>query len=260
VTYNLRTDYVPQEDIDRLKIDHPEVELGHYDYCPTCKKTGSYFWQGKNQSCDCEYQLQLYKHYLNSGIGATYQELDWSDWYADPELANLFRYTYLEKPFVERGMGMFLWGDFGTGKTMLATLVLKDLIKRGKRCYAITVEALIDEFTKGWGSDEDKRWYERRVKNAEVLLLDELGKERNRGALAASTVDNLLRHRVDSGKPTLITTNWDPKYIGIEYGGPALRRIYEKSLAQKFVGTDVSSDINARNISEVMNGITRPII
>jgi DNA replication protein DnaC len=259
--YNIKADALSTADAERLaeRFPHLGVDVGPYDYCPTCKKTGSYRWRGEVHECDCFEQLQLHKHYLNSGIGVPYQRLGWDDWMGDPALVEVAR-LYLAKDYVDRGMGMFVWGDIGTGKTMLTTLVLKELVKRGKRCYAITAEELIDEFTKGWASNEDKRWYERKVKRCEVLLLDDLAKERNRGDLPKTTIDNLLRSRVQAGLPTLVTTNYEPKYLGIDYGSAALRLLHEQSLPVEMRGTDVSLAVNARNNQEMLDGEVRPIL
>lgn len=261
-TYNIKADALSTEDATRLaqRFPHLGVDVGPYDYCPTCAKTGRYTWRGVERECDCFEQLQLHKHYLNSGIGVPYQRLGWDDWHGDPEAARTVRDTYLRGAFVDRGMGLFLWGDIGTGKTMLATLALKELVRRGMRCYAITTEDLIDEFTKGWASNDDKRWYERKVKHCEVLLLDDLAKERNRGPdLQRTTIDNLLRSRVQAGRPTFITTNYEPKYLGIDYGSAALRLVHEQSLPLELRGDDVSLAVNDRNVAEMMAGETRPI-
>lgn len=262
MSYNIRTDFLSDEEAARLAQLYPElgVDVGPYDYCPTCSKTGVYRWRGEDHKCDCGYQLQLHRHYCNSGIGFNYQRLDWDDWIGDPEIVKLIRDVYVGQDYVSRGMGLYLWGEMGTGKTMLATMVLKELVKRGMRCYSITVDGLIDEFTKGWASDEDKRWYERKIKFCDVLLLDDLGKEGNRGSLPRSTFNNLLRARVQGGRPTLITSNIDPTQLGLAYGASSLELLYESSLDEHFSGESVRKVIHDRNTQEVRNGEKRPII
>jgi DNA replication protein DnaC len=259
--YNIKSDALSDADAIRLAERYPRlgVEVGPYDYCPTCNKTGSYRWRGKSHECDCFYQLQLHKHYLNAGIGVTYQWLDWDDWFGPYETLEKIQ-LYLTMPFVERGMGLFLWGSQGTGKTMLATLVLKELIKRGIRCYAVTMDQMVDEYTRGWGSDEEKRWFDRKVRYAEVLLLDDIGKEGSRGSLPERTFNNLLRDRVQGGRPTLITTNISPGELGAVYGSNSLRMLYESAMEIHFTGDDVSLTINKRNNDEMFAGEVRPIV
>lgn len=261
-SYNIKTDFLSDEEAGRLAKLYPElaVDVGPYDYCPTCRKTGTYRWRGQEHQCDCALQLQLHKHYCNSGIGLGYQRLDWDDWVGDPEILKLIRAVYVGQDYVGSGMGLYLWGEMGTGKTMLATLVLKEMVKRGLRCYSITIDGLIDEFTKGWASDEDKRWYEHKIKFSDVLLLDDLGKEGNRGSLPQSTFNNLLRARVQGGRPTLITSNIEPDKLGRIYGGSSLELLYESSMDEHFTGTSVRKYVHERNNEEKRNGEKRPIV
>lgn len=259
--YNIKADALSDDDAIRLAARNPKlgIDIGPYDYCPTCNKTGFYRWRGEDHECDCFLQLQLHKHYLNSGVGITYQRLDWEDWFAEPEMVQRVRDIYLVKPYIDRGMGLFLWGGQGTGKTMLATLAIKELIKRGLRCYAITMDSLIDEFTKGWVSDDDRRWFERKIKYSEVLLMDDIGKEGG-GKLPERTFNNLLRERVQGGRPTLITTNISPQEVGYVYGSNSLRMLYESAMEISFSGVDVSLEINQRSNTEMEAGEIRPIV
>jgi DNA replication protein DnaC len=261
VTYNIRTDFLSDDDAKRLaeRFPHLGLDVGPYDYCPTCEKTGTYTWRGVDHVCDCILQLQLHKHYCNSGIGIQYQRVGWDDWFGEPDLKAFAQNEYLGKSYYKDGTGLFLWGEMGTGKTMLANLILKDLIKSGKRCYAITVEQMIDEFTEGWKSPEDKRWFDRKVRYSDVLLLDDLGKERNRGSLPESTINNLLRDRVQTGRVTLVTTNLDPEFLGQAYGSSSLDLLYEANLDAEFTGTSVRTLIRQRKNRERSSGEQRPI-
>ena len=40
---------------------------------------GTVVVDGALMRCNCADQLQRYKHYLNAGIGLTYQRLNWND-------------------------------------------------------------------------------------------------------------------------------------------------------------------------------------
>jgi DNA replication protein DnaC len=262
VSYNIKADALSNDDAIRLAARNPKlgVDVGPYDYCPTCDKTGKYLWRGQEHECDCFYQLQLHKHYLNSGVGITYQRLDWDDWFSDTELLSKVINRYLAFPYVQRGMGLYLWGAMGTGKTMLATLALKEFIKAGMRCYAATMDQMIDAYTSGWASTEDKRWFDRKIRYSEVLLLDDVGKEGNRGTLPERTFNNLIRDRVQAGLPTLLTTNISPQELGYVYGSNSLRLLYESAMAIHFEGEDVSLQINKRNDDEMFNKEMRPIV
>lgn len=262
MSYDICTDFLTTEESDRLAESYPHLkDVTPYDYCPTCSKTGTYKWRGEDHECPCTLQLQLLKHYCNSGIGSTYQRLDWDDWEGDQELRHLMQ-VYVEDPrFIEEGEGLFLWGNPGTGKTMLANLILKDLVKRGVRCYATTFSGMIDEFTKGWSDASEKRWFERKFKLTDVLLLDDLGREvRGRANLPQTTFDNLLRTRVQAGRPTLITTNMRPEEIDTGYGSGVLNLLWEQSLAYHMTGDNWHRKIPERRSAERASGERRPIV
>ncbi|AEQ21064.1 DnaC-like DNA replication protein [Rhodococcus phage E3] len=257
----LRTKYIPDEDARQLYQAHPKLGSSPDKYCPTCQKTGSYYWGGVANQCDCELQLQLHKHYLYSGIGVLYQRLDWADYRGDPTVIDAIqRYLGRHGDYITRGTGMLFTGSVGIGKTLSATLLLKDLIKLGYRGYSTTFANMVEMFTAGWRSAEDKRQFQKRILRADVLLLDDLGREfRNSSKLSETTFDDVLRARTQAGRPTLITTNMDVPELLEGYGSGALSLLSENSFVHHFQGVDFRPQANQRLLDEIDAGIVRPI-
>lgn len=260
---DIRTRYLSDAEAERLYRNHPQIGRSYESYCPTCDKKGTYFWRGEDQPCDCEYQLQLHKHYLAAGIGLTYQRLDWDD-YAGPTgaLDGVTKYLDRRQDFLRRGMGLYLLGSYGTGKTMIANLVLKELVKDGLTCFATTFSQTVEMFTAGWSDKADKNYFQQKFINSQVLLLDDVGKELRgtRLALAETTFDAILRQRVQAGRATMITTNMNRAELEDGYGAAILSLILEKSLIQSFDGDDFRATANDREVSEVLRGEVRPIV
>jgi DNA replication protein DnaC len=252
VSYDIRCDYLSDDDTAWLTENFPEIGESPFDYCPTCQKTGEYFWQGVSVTCDCEMQLQLNKHYTVAGIGRRYQELAWDDWEGSPEV------TYAVD-YIRQGDGLVLWGEPGTGKTMAGALILKELITTGTRCFYLTMNDMIDAFTAGWKDDESKRWFERKIKLIPVLCLDDLGKERGRGQLPQTTFDNLLRARVQAGRPTIITTEIRPDDLRVGYGAGVFNLLLEQGTALHMIGENWHQRVQARRQNERAQGWKRPI-
>jgi DNA replication protein DnaC len=121
------------------------------------------------------------------------------------------------------------------------------------------MEAMIDEFTAGWKDDSRKRWFDRKIRLIPVLCLDDLGKERGRGQLPQSTFDNLLRARVQAGRPTIITTNIHPDDLGLGYGASVLNSLLEQGTALQMVGDNWHRKVQDRRAHERANGWKRPI-
>ena len=260
---DIRTRYLSDTAAERLYRNHPSLGRSHERYCPTCDKKGTYLWRGRQWDCDCEYQLQLHKHYLDAGIGVTYQRLDWDD-YAGPTkvLDGVVKYLDKRADFLRQGMGLYFLGPFGTGKTMLANLVLKELIKDGLTCWATTFSQTVEMFTAGWSDKADQRYFQAKFINSEVLLLDDVGKELRgtRINLAETTFDAILRQRVQAGRTTFITTNMNPADLEDGYGAAILSLIREKSLELLFSGDDFRVAARERGVDEVLAGEVRPIV
>jgi DNA replication protein DnaC len=259
---DIRTRYLSDAEATRLYRNHPHLGKSYDSYCPTCDKTGTYRWHGLDHDCDCEYQLQLHKHYLAAGIGVTYQRLDWDDYHGPTQALNgISKYLDRHEKFVRRGMGMYFTGSYGTGKTMLANLVVKELIKFGYTAWATTFSQTVEMFTAGWSDKAEKEYFQTKFIYSEVLLLDDVGRELRgtRINLAETTIDAILRQRVQAGRPTIITTNLNPTDLERGYGAAILSLIREKSLEQVLDGNDFRAAANDREMDEIDRGETRPI-
>ena len=254
--FNIALAMLSDEDITRLESRYPRIHI-----CPTCNDQGHYVFGGQQRECDCMMQRQLHKHYLNAGIGVTYQRLDFSDYEGNRDiLQSLAKYVDNYDRYASRGIGLLLTGNFGTGKTMIANLVLKEFVKAGYRCFATTFAQTIDMLTASWKSPEDRRYFQRRFVDSEILLLDDVGRElRSKSNLSESTFDNILRTRVQEGRPTFITTNMSPDELGEGYGSAILSLLKEHSIMCEMTGEDFRSRSNARTLQEIRDGENRPI-
>jgi len=260
---DIRYRVLGDDDLERIVRREPGLARGYEKWCPTCDKKGFYLTPTGEVECDCELQVALFKLYSAAGIGTTFMRLDWSDYLGDERiLAGLAKYEENRPEFVRRGMGIYLSGDVGTGKTMLANLVLKDMIKVGYSCFATTFAQTIEMYTAGWSDKDDKAYFQRKFLGSQMLLLDDVGKElRNtKLSLSESTFDSILRQRVTNGRPTFITTNLDATDLREGYGAGILSLIREQSLEEVITGEDYRPKANEIKVNEVLEKVTRPIV
>lgn len=250
--------FLSDADLARLKKQYPGIDRG----CPTCRDKGVYVRGGDIHPCDCERQKRLYLQYLHAGIGATYQRLSWSDFTGPGHLLDpALDYIDHADDYIDRGIGMFIWGPYGTGKTMVASLILKELVKKGYACYATTFSSTVEQFTAGWNSQEEKQRFAERFMYSEVLLLDDLGKEfRRQNGLHQTTFDHILRTRVQAGRPTLLTTNMNSDEIHTGYGRAVLSLLVEQSIEMPLPGADFRATANERTVGEARVAERRPIV
>lgn len=253
---DLRTRFISDDVSDFLSEKIPQYDKICKRGCPTC--------DGPNNAdnCgDCANQLQLYKHYLASGIGVAYQRLSWDDYHGYPGvLESSMAYLSKHKNMVKAGIGMLFHGEYGTGKTLISVLMAKELVKLGYSVYFATFSQMVDEFTRGWGNVEDKIRFENKVVKSDIFFLDDLGKEfKAKNNLSESTFDHVLRQRVLDSRPTFITTNMNLAELKSGYGSAIFSLLTEKIVDEHVVGQDYRPIANARALSEINESIVRSI-
>lgn len=143
----------------------------------------------------------------------------------------------------DNNKGIFLYGSNGTGKSFIASLIVKyAYIFRytSKRC---TYMEYINEYTKMWGTkdinqrEELEELFYRNYKSVEFLCLEELGKEID-SKVNLNILEDLLRYREERGLVTIICTNLEPKIIAEKYGNSINSLIKGNCTPIKLVGTD----------------------
>jgi DNA replication protein DnaC len=258
---------------ERLEALYPDLPAGP-EHCITCGGKGEFQWyvpggqlvHGENPvgtyECSCTDQWVAHRYFLHCGIKINYQRLGW------PNLKNkdndavqaATRYMLKASDMVSTGFGLIFWGLHGTGKTLLATLMLKQLLGSGYDGYSTTFNDAIDMFQAGWRDPEEKRWYYSRVKNAGVLLIDDLAREsKNRIEQSTTTVDEILRSRVADARPTILTTNANPDQFGERYNSGIVSLLHECSAAYAVPGDDYRAQ-HRKHLEQIVDlGLRAPI-
>lgn len=105
---------------------------------------------------------------------------------------------------------LLLQGNYGSGKTHLAAAVGNERLNRGENVLFITSPDLLDHLRSTYSPSAEHAYDETfdRVRNADLLILDDLGVE-NPSGWAQEKLFQLLNHRYSRRLPTVITTNVD---------------------------------------------------
>jgi DNA replication protein DnaC len=126
----------------------------------------------------------------------------------------------------EEGRGLYFCGGVGTGKTHLAVAVMNELIQRRRvPSLFVTVPELLDNLRGAYndpGRDLDE-WMAA-VKNAEFLVLDDLGSERPT-EWVQERIFVIVNHRYRETLPTVFTSNTGPKDLAQQLGERTASRI-----------------------------------
>ena len=172
----------------------------------------------------------------------------------------LQEYVRRHDDYVEQGLGLLFTGPRGIGKTMLATLVLKEFIRAGYRCCYATYSSAMEMYTTGWRDLDIKRRFEDTFLRTRVLLLDDMGREaKSANNMQESTFEHILRNRVQSCRPTILTTNLNYDDLEEGYGAAALSLLSEQSMVMEMTGDNFRPKANARKFDEPEEGERRPI-
>ncbi len=105
---------------------------------------------------------------------------------------------------------LLLEGPFGCGKTHLAAAVGHSRLHHGDQVLFVTVPDLLDHLRSTYGPSSEVGYDELfdRVRNAKLLILDDLGAE-NSSSWAQEKLFQLFNYRYARRLPTVITTNAD---------------------------------------------------
>lgn len=135
-----------------------------------------------------------------------------------PYKEDLLRYLRNLEENVERGDGLLLYSQSnGTGKTAISTIVLRMALMLGYTGFFIRAAALQKAEVTDRAFDEFELVSDR-VRNVDVLVLDDLGKEHKaKSGFTESMVEDVIRERVQRAKTTIITMNLLPGQLDTEY-------------------------------------------
>ncbi len=278
------------EEAMALRVEYPPSDLPpNPANCITCRGTKKFTWyttgrvETAEYECPCIDQWILHRFFLNSNVGLSYQRLGWDDVVAEPgAVAKVQDYLTNVDGYLNAGYGLILFGGTGTGKTMLSTMLLKKLLAEGHDGYFTTFAGMVDIFMSSWHDAEKKSRFYKRIKNAKVLVLDDIGREHRQRqyltkeerqkqgsesgikkittAVAESSFDEVLRHRVANCKTTIITTNLDLDEIEIGYGANIMSLLRERSTTYRFTGEDFRDAQRNRLKDEIDSGLVRPVV
>lgn len=259
------------EESERLESMYPGLPKS-LDHCPTCygKKTFRWYADYGNDNtiveydCPCADQFILFKYFLNAGIGKQGQVSMMADAIGVKRTSLELINDYVENAhyYLNRGMGLLLHGEVGTGKTFLSTLLMKQLLAlSGVDGYFTNFNQMLDNFASGWTNDKNRLWFDKRVKNAALLVVDDIGKEHiGRNAMATSMVDTIFRTRTQNLLPTIVTTNLSLNDFKTSYSSGVMDLLTETSITHEFAGISWRKNQGERNREEARLKLTRPIV
>lgn len=127
--------------------------------------------------------------------------------------SNELFYNYIRhaETVLEKGYSFLFWGANGSGKTLLAFLIMYDFIHMGSTAYYIHLKRYMGIFNDAnyGGGKTDARKLLHHVYNCDLLVVDEMGKEASTTSNVVGELEHLLKSRITRRLPTILITNLD---------------------------------------------------
>jgi hypothetical protein len=263
------------EEIERVDRDHPRPEDKTIDtWCPTCWGTKRFTFYAADElklphrerrlsdyECICLGQFKLWRLFHYTGLGEHYGRLGWADVLGVDGGVFEFIHDYLAnlEMHLRQGTGLYLTGPNGNGKTLLASLVFRHFLALGYSGCWTTYNEMLDLYSATWRNQDEKAWFDNTVKRAQVLVIDDLGKESvNLQAMSNAALDMVFRHRVQSGHVTILTTNMADDELRERYSRSMISLITEACLSRAVPGEDWRQAYFEIKQYETMRYIVRP--
>ena len=123
----------------------------------------------------------------------------------------------------EENQGLLFWGNVGTGKSFTAAVIANELLNRK---ITVIMTSFVKILQKVQDMDLDEAEYLKTLNSARLLIIDDLGTERNTD-YALEKVYNVIDSRYRVKKPLILTTNLSLKEMQ-ETEDIRYRRIYDR--------------------------------
>ena len=120
------------------------------------------------------------------------------------QLAKARGYAQNWDEFKKAGIGLLLFGNVGTGKSYAAGCIANALIDRLESVLFVGMSDVVNRMQGNFGADRDH--YMKSLMRPDLLILDDLGAERNT-SFGKERVFDVVDKRLLTGKPMIVTTN-----------------------------------------------------
>ena len=234
-------------EFNQLLAEHhlTEADVTPQYQCLACRDTG--FVDGRMCTCLKSLQRRMAFEKLSMSVpleNCTFESFS-LDYYKDDERA----YRQMEKVFAAcKSYGekfradspsLLFKGGTGLGKTHLSLAIAEGVAKVGHLVMYVSAPRLMDQLELGkFQKDDAALEFREVIFGCDLLVIDDLGTELVTRYTQAEVYD-LVNHRLNRGKPTIINTNLGLQEIERTYSSRVHSRLAGMYAVVQFKGRDI---------------------
>lgn len=145
---------------------------------------------------------------------------------APDQVSAVRRYVDAIEDNLDRGRGLWIQGDVGTGKTTLAMLVAKAALAAGRSIAIYSLPRLLNLLRESIDSEQGMLDFLDRLAAVDLLHLDDLGAE-NRTDWVLEQLYSIVNSRYEAERAIVATTNVMPDELSERLGARTVSRLVE---------------------------------
>lgn len=217
--------------------------------------------------CDCQAQMILERWFAVRGIQRWYQQLRvrdcWGEQLGDgvPASALTVAFQWMDDIIdaVRYGDGLLLVGSNGSGKTLLASLIVRAALRAGLTNSRFLNAQSIGNLDQ-WSNTDFREYWNGKIRSAQVLVIDDIGRESHKSRERQDLRD-LIVTRAANCQSTILTSNRPLSDLGEAYGSTAWRSITDVcQIVQVDRADGQPFNVSQYRQSERKTGIMRPVV
>lgn len=105
--------------------------------------------------------------------------------------------------------GLYLHGSFGSGKSYILSALLNEISANGEKCVICYYPEILRSLKESFAYPRDFKEMMDELKNANILLLDDIGAEAVSEWNRDEILNTVLQYRMESKLPTFFTSNFN---------------------------------------------------